>query len=226
MTGGRSGSLPSAPAQLVADGELIAVHRGQIHDVRRDGLWRSARDGKPVRVSPGPRGPAGLVPGWPHRRRDAFQQLATASGCRGGNLYVVSRDGTRRAHSSIARRSPSHSRPGRPTGAGSHGSRPRVRRATSRDLLPKLVARLERVGGAAARIATFAARGSRRRALATTLTGAALGRQPDRAAHARAAEAAVAVRVLREVLLVVVLGVVERARLGDLGRDLAVARRA
>ena len=34
--------------------------------------------------------------------------------------------------------------------------------------------------------------------------------EADRAAHARAAEPAVAVRVLREVLLVVVLGVVER----------------
>src|SRR5215213_5585628 len=44
----------------------------------------------------------------------------------------------------------------------------------------------------------------------------------DWAAHARSAEPAVAVRVLGEVLLVVVLGVVVLARVGDLGRDLAV----
>src|SRR5664279_3941596 len=48
--------------------------------------------------------------------------------------------------------------------------------------------------------------------------------EPDRAGDAGAAEPAVAVRHLREVLLVVVLGVVERPRRGDLGRDLAVAR--
>ena len=47
----------------------------------------------------------------------------------------------------------------------------------------------------------------------------------DRAADAGAAEAAVAVRVLREVLLVVVLGVVELRRRHDLGRDRAVAGR-
>ena len=41
----------------------------------------------------------------------------------------------------------------------------------------------------------------------------------DRAAHAGAAEAAVTHRVLRQVLLVVVLGVVERRRVEDLGRD-------
>ena len=46
--------------------------------------------------------------------------------------------------------------------------------------------------------------------------------QPDRAGDAGAAETAVAARVLREVLLVVVLGVVERRRVGDLRRDLAV----
>ena len=51
----------------------------------------------------------------------------------------------------------------------------------------------------------------------------ALGGQADRAADAGAAQAAVAVGHLREVLLVVVLGVVELAQLGDLGRDLAVA---
>src|SRR5215218_2148235 len=51
------------------------------------------------------------------------------------------------------------------------------------------------------------------------------GAQPDGAGDARAPEAAVAVRVLVEVLLVVGLGVEERAGLGDLGRDLAVARR-
>ena len=49
--------------------------------------------------------------------------------------------------------------------------------------------------------------------------------QAYRAAHAGAAEAAVAARVLRQVLLVVVLGIVERVRLGDLRRDLAVAGR-
>ena len=52
-----------------------------------------------------------------------------------------------------------------------------------------------------------------------------LDRNPDWAAHARAAEPAVAVRVLREVLLVVVLGVVELGRRQDLRRDRAVARR-
>src|SRR5579872_4523728 len=46
---------------------------------------------------------------------------------------------------------------------------------------------------------------------------------PRRAGHAGAAEAAVAARVLGEVLLVVVLGVVEGPNLGDLGADLAVA---
>src|SRR3954447_3640425 len=45
----------------------------------------------------------------------------------------------------------------------------------------------------------------------------------DRAAHAGAADAAVTVRVLREVLLVIVLGVVELAGICDLGRDVAVA---
>src|SRR5215218_6017265 len=45
--------------------------------------------------------------------------------------------------------------------------------------------------------------------------------QTDRAGDAGAAEPAVAVRVLVEVLLVVRLGVVERSRGGDLGRDLA-----
>ena len=57
--------------------------------------------------------------------------------------------------------------------------------------------------------------------------GGALGAiagHADRAGDARAADAAVPVRVLREVLLVVVLGVVERPRRLDLGRDLAVAR--
>src|ERR671911_717708 len=50
-----------------------------------------------------------------------------------------------------------------------------------------------------------------------------LGGQPDRAAHARAAQPAVPAGVLGEVLLVVVLGVVERPGLGDLGRDVAEA---
>src|SRR5918999_3239121 len=48
-------------------------------------------------------------------------------------------------------------------------------------------------------------------------------REPYRAADPGTTEAAVAVRVLREVLLVVRLGVVERAPLRDLRRDLAVA---
>ena len=48
-----------------------------------------------------------------------------------------------------------------------------------------------------------------------------LGRdaRPDLAGDAGAAEPAIAARVLGEVLLVVVLGEVERAGLGDLGRD-------
>ena len=48
---------------------------------------------------------------------------------------------------------------------------------------------------------------------------------PDRTGHARAAVAAVAVRVLGQVLLVVRLGVIERRRRRNLGRDRAVARR-
>src|SRR5215211_271867 len=50
--------------------------------------------------------------------------------------------------------------------------------------------------------------------------------EPDRARDAGAAQAAVAVRVLGQVLLVVGLGVVERAGGGDLGRDHAVTGRA
>ena len=49
-------------------------------------------------------------------------------------------------------------------------------------------------------------------------------RDADWAGHARAAEPAVAVRVLREVLLVVRLRVVELGRRQDLGRDRTVAR--
>ena len=45
----------------------------------------------------------------------------------------------------------------------------------------------------------------------------------DRAGHAGAAQPAVAARVLRQVLLVVVLGVEELGRVHDLGRDVAVA---
>src|SRR3954447_20121449 len=48
------------------------------------------------------------------------------------------------------------------------------------------------------------------------------GLQPDGACHARPAEAAVPVGILREVLLVVRLGVVEGARRRDLGGALAV----
>src|SRR6266581_7633393 len=47
----------------------------------------------------------------------------------------------------------------------------------------------------------------------------------DRAAHAGATEAAVPVPILREVLLMVVLGVVELGRRLDLRRDRAVSRR-
>src|SRR3954447_13786467 len=55
--------------------------------------------------------------------------------------------------------------------------------------------------------------------------GSVIGRAgySDGSAHARAADAAVTVRVLGEVLLVIVLGVVELSGVGDLGRDLAVA---
>ena len=51
-------------------------------------------------------------------------------------------------------------------------------------------------------------------------------RRSLRKAHARAAEPAVSVRILREVLLMVVLGVVELARGQDLRGDLPVASRA
>ena len=47
--------------------------------------------------------------------------------------------------------------------------------------------------------------------------------QPDGAGHAGAAETTIAPRVLGEILLVIVLGVEERRRLDDLGRDRAVA---
>src|SRR5476649_1539971 len=47
--------------------------------------------------------------------------------------------------------------------------------------------------------------------------------QADRAAHAGAAQAAIAVGVLGEILLVITLGVVELRRVEDLGRDLAHA---
>jgi hypothetical protein len=62
--------------------------------------------------------------------------------------------------------------------------------------------------------------GSPRRRTSVVIRGGQLGR----AAHAGAADAAVAVRHLVQVLLVVVLGVVERRGLADLGRDGAVAR--
>jgi hypothetical protein len=45
----------------------------------------------------------------------------------------------------------------------------------------------------------------------------------NRAAHARAPEAAIAVRILREVLLVIALGVVKFRRVEEFGRDVAVA---
>src|SRR5689334_22348783 len=51
----------------------------------------------------------------------------------------------------------------------------------------------------------------------------ALRADADRAAHAGAAEPAVAVRVLAQVLLVIVLGVVEHRRRQDLGGDRRVA---
>ena len=49
------------------------------------------------------------------------------------------------------------------------------------------------------------------------------GGKADRAGHAGAADAAVAAGVLRQVLLVIVLGVVERRRVDDLGGDRAEA---
>src|SRR3989442_1138633 len=54
-------------------------------------------------------------------------------------------------------------------------------------------------------------------------SGRSGGGEPGRAAHARAAAAAVAPWVLGEVLLVVVLGVVELGRGADLRRDGLVA---
>src|SRR5689334_10553032 len=55
------------------------------------------------------------------------------------------------------------------------------------------------------------------------VSGCSLDLDANRAAHAGAAEAAVAVRILRQVLLVIVLGVVELGRGTDLGRNRAVA---
>src|SRR5216683_1974108 len=51
----------------------------------------------------------------------------------------------------------------------------------------------------------------------------AVASESGRAGHAGAADPAVAARILRQVLLVVVLGVIERRLVGDLGGDLAVA---
>ena len=56
-------------------------------------------------------------------------------------------------------------------------------------------------------------------------SGASCSVDADRAGHARPTQTAVAPRVLRQVLLVVVLGVVEGARIEDLGRDRPVACR-
>src|ERR1700722_9569905 len=63
-------------------------------------------------------------------------------------------------------------------------------------------------------------------ATSTTLSG--MGRRAghagsDLASHAGAAEAAIAVRILRQILLVVILGEVEGRRVADLGRDRAQA---
>src|SRR5712691_2666871 len=54
-------------------------------------------------------------------------------------------------------------------------------------------------------------------------SGRSGSREPSRAAHAGAAAAAIAPRVLGEVLLVVVLGIVELGRRADLRRDGLVA---
>src|SRR6266849_2167921 len=54
-------------------------------------------------------------------------------------------------------------------------------------------------------------------------SGRSGGGEPGRAAHARAAAAAIAPRVLGEVLLLVVLGVVELGRWADFRRDGLVA---
>jgi hypothetical protein len=62
----------------------------------------------------------------------------------------------------------------------------------------------------------------RTRALAGSPGALRARRQSNRAADARAAEPAIAIRVLGEVLLVVILGVVERPHRRDLGRDLAM----
>ena len=88
--------------------------------------------------------------------------------------------------------------------------------------------RARRGGGVALLAGTRERRGARRRSCrGADAAGCASARfgEPDRAAQPGAAQAAVAARVLRQVLLVVVLGVVERGRRQDLGGDLAVARR-
>src|SRR5581483_7339566 len=58
---------------------------------------------------------------------------------------------------------------------------------------------------------------------ACAVSGAGFHAQPDRAAEARAAEAAVAVWHLRQVLLVIVLGEIELRRVEALGGDRPVA---
>src|SRR5579885_875460 len=88
-----------------------------------------------------------------------------------------------------------------------------------RDELSRAASRIGGIGGAPPSRCGFSAPAAR---LYAPLR---LGREEaDGTGDAGAAEAAVAVRILREVLLVVVLGVVERPGLRDLGGDLAVAR--
>src|SRR5687767_2024804 len=58
-----------------------------------------------------------------------------------------------------------------------------------------------------------------RRARGSAAGSSSAERNPSRARNAGAAEAAVAARILRQVLLVIVLGVVELRRRADLRRD-------
>src|SRR3954447_20367260 len=88
-----------------------------------------------------------------------------------------------------------------------------MRRRSQPEYRPESAARDGRAGGVH----------RRRGPWTSAVLAARRGADPDRAGDAGAAEPAVAVRVLREVLLVVVLGVVEVLERRDLGRDLVVA---
>src|ERR1051326_3261571 len=82
-----------------------------------------------------------------------------------------------------------------------------------------------RAGGSLPRRALGIKRGLDRQAVVHPAQLLRRNRGADRAAHAGAGESAIAHRVLGEILLMIVLGEIERRRVADLGGDLAVALR-